>query len=75
MVTPLPMADDQIVRAAQEMIAEHGDAAIRAAEQRISVCKSEGFYSVAETWQLIREVIRDMQESDAKRGQALEVEN
>ena len=75
MVTPLPIADDQIVRAAQEMIAEHGDAAIRETEQRISVCKSEGFYSVAETWQLIGEVIRDMQESDTQRGQALEVEN
>jgi hypothetical protein len=59
------MTDDQIVRAAQELIAEHGDAAIRAAEKRISVCRCEGLHSVAKTWQLIREVIRDMQESAA----------
>ena len=70
LIRPLPIDDNQIVRAAKEMIAEHGDAAIGAVDQRISVCKSEGFHSVAKTWELIREVIRDMQESDAKRGHA-----
>jgi hypothetical protein len=59
------MTDDQIVRAAQELIAEHGNAAIRVAEKRISACTCERFYSIAKTWQLIREVIRDMQESAA----------
>ena len=72
MVTPLPVNEDQIVQAAKEMIAEHGLSAISAAQQRVSVCKSEGFHSVAETWQLIREVIRDMQESDAEKCQAFE---
>ena len=70
LVTPLPMDDDQIIRAANKMIAEHGDAAIAQADQRMSVCKCEDFYSGTKTWQLIREVIRDMQESDAKRGHA-----
>ncbi len=70
MITPLPIDDNQIVRAAEEMIAEHGDAAIGVADQRISVCKCEDLNSVAKTWHLIREVIRDMQESDARRGHA-----
>ncbi len=67
MVTPLPIDDNQIVRAAEDMIAEHGDAAIAQADQRMSVCKCEGFYSVAKTWELIREVIRDVQESNFKK--------
>jgi hypothetical protein len=67
---PLPIDDNQIVRAAEEIIAEHGDAALGAVDQRISVCKCEGLNSVARSWQLIREVIRDMQESDARRGYA-----
>ncbi len=70
MITPLPIDDNQIVRAAEEMIAEHGNAAIGVVDQRISVCKCEGINSAAKYWQLIREVIRDMQESDAKRGYA-----
>ena len=69
LVTPLPMDDDQIIRAANKMIAEHGDAAIAQADQRMSVCKCEGFYSVAKTWEIIREVIRDLQGSDFKKGQ------
>ena len=70
MVTPLPLDDDQIVQAAAELIAQHGDAALGVVDQQISVCKSEGFNSVAKTWQLIREVIRDIQESDARRDHA-----
>jgi hypothetical protein len=75
LVAPLPMDDNQILRAAKEMVAKHGDEAIRQTDQRIRLCKSGGFYSVAKTWQLIREVIRDMQESDAEEGQAFEAEN
>jgi hypothetical protein len=55
------------------MIAEHGDAAIGAigaVDHRISICKFEGLDSVAKSWRLIREVIRDMQESDAKERHA-----
>ncbi len=70
LIRPLPIDDNQIVRAAKEMIAEHGDAAIGAVDQRIGVCKSEGFYFVAKTWQLIREVIRDVQESDGEKRHA-----
>jgi hypothetical protein len=52
------------------MIAEHGDAAIGGVDQRISICKFEGLESVAKTWRLIREVIRDMQESDDRERHA-----
>jgi hypothetical protein len=61
------------------MIAEHGDAAIAAigaigaigaVDHRISICKFKGLDSVAKSWRLIREVIRDMQESDAKERHA-----
>ncbi len=70
LVTHLPIDDNQFVRTAKVMIAEHGDAAIGAVDQRISICKFEGLESVAKTWRLIREVIRDMQESDAKERHA-----
>ena len=70
LIRSLPIDDNQIVRAAKELIAEHGDAAIGVADQRISVCKCEDLNSVAKTWHLIREVIRDIRESDAKRGHA-----
>ena len=65
MVTSFPIYDNQIVQAAEEMVAEHGDAAIGVVDQRISVRKYEDLNSVVKFWQLIREVIRDMQESDA----------
>ncbi len=52
------------------MIAEHGDAAIGAVDQRIGICKFESLDSVAKSWRMIREVIRDMQESDAKERHA-----
>jgi hypothetical protein len=64
-VTSFPIYDNQIVQAAEEMVAEHGDAAIGVVDQRIAVCKYEDLNSVVKSWQLIREVIRDMQESDA----------
>ena len=70
------------VRTAKLRIAEQGDAAVAAVasvgaigaigavDQRISICKFEGLDSAAKTWRLIREVIRDMQESDAKERHA-----
>ena len=64
-IAPLPTDDRQtarvnkeIARVAKDMIAEHGNTAIAQADQR------------HQTWVLIREVIRDMQESDAKKSHA-----
>jgi len=64
-IAPLPTDDRQtarvnkeIARVAKDLIAEHGITAIAKADQR------------HQTWVLIREVIRDMQESDAKKSPA-----
>ncbi len=64
MVNHLPIDGEQVARAAEEMIAQHGDSALVEADKQIKTCESEGFESVAETWSLIREVIRQIQQSD-----------
>ncbi len=58
------MDGGQVARAAKEMIAQHGNSALVEADKQIRTCESEGFDSVAETWKLIREVIRQIQQSD-----------
>ena len=58
------MNSEQVARAAEEVIAQHGDSALIEADKLIRTCESEGFDYVAETWKLIREVIRDTQQSD-----------
>jgi hypothetical protein len=65
LVNHLPINGEQVARAAEEMIAQHGDSALIEAGKLIRTCESEGFDYVAETWKLIREVIRDTQQSDA----------
>ena len=44
------------------MIAEYGSEALTKADERANAYKSEGFDSVAKSWELIREVIEDLQE-------------
>ena len=68
MVTPLPLDDSQIAHAAEEMIAEYGSEALTKADERAKELQSEGFDSIAGTWELIREAIKDLQESDGKMG-------
>ncbi len=46
------------------MIGEYGDEALTKADDRVKNLKSQGFDSVAKTWELIREVIKDLQQSD-----------
>ncbi len=46
------------------MIAQHGDSALVEADKQIRTCEADGFDAVAETWKLIREVIRQIQQSD-----------
>ena len=55
LVTPFPTDEKQIARVAKDMIAEHGNGAITQADQH------------HQTWEVIREVIRDLQEFDAKK--------
>ena len=64
MVNHLPIDGKQVARAAEEMIAQHGDSALVEADKQIRTCESEGFDYVAETWKLIREIIRDTQQLD-----------
>ena len=64
MVNHLPIDGEQVARAAEEMIAQHGDSALAEADKQIRASESEGFDHVAETWKLIREVIRNTQQSD-----------
>ncbi len=53
------------MRAGKELIAQHGDSALVQADKHISICESEGFHSVAEDWKLIREAIRQIQQSNS----------
>ncbi len=65
MANHLPIDSEYIVRAGKELIAKHGDSALVQADKQISICESEGFDSVAEIWKLIREAIRQIQQSDS----------
>jgi len=64
LVSALPLDESQIARAADEMIMKFGDEALGHADKRINALKSEGFDSFAKTWELIREVIKDVRMSD-----------
>ena len=64
MANHLPIDGEQVARAAEEMIAQHGDSALVEADKQIRTCESEGFDYVAETWKLIHVVIKDTQQSD-----------
>ncbi len=66
MVSALPLDESQIARAAEDLIAEYGNEALTKADDQVKKLKSQGFDSVAKTWELIREVIKDVQKSDDK---------
>ena len=66
MNSAFPLDQIQIARAAEDSIREHGDEALTKADDQVEKSKSEGFESVAKTWKLIREVIKDEQTSDDK---------
>ncbi len=62
------MSDLDLRRAAEEMIAEHGDTALTQAEERVRALTAEGFDSLAKTWERIAGTIREMQRTET--GQA-----
>ena len=64
LVSALPLDESQIARAAEEMIAEYGNRALTKADERVKKLQSEGFDSVAKTWELIRDAIKDVQKAD-----------
>ncbi len=51
------LSQADIKRAAQKMIAEHGEHAFIKASDEISAQNSKGFYALAGSWQLIREEV------------------
>ncbi len=66
LASALSLDEIQITRAAEDMIWEYGDEALTKADARVKNLKFQDFDSVAKTWELIREVIKDMQKSDDK---------
>ena len=64
MVEALPIGPDGIYRAAEEMIGEHGPEALAEAKKRAQTLRSEGFESIAKTWDLICAVVRDLDGSE-----------
>ncbi len=64
LASALSLDESQIARAAEDMIWEYGDEALTKADDRVKKLKSEGFDSMAKTWELIREGIKDLQQSD-----------
>ncbi len=48
---PLPLTSADLERAAEELIADHGDAALEQAEKRVRALRSEGFESMARIWE------------------------
>ena len=68
MVSALPLDQSQIARAAEEMIAEYGGAALTKADERFKELQSEGFDSVAQTWEMICEAIGNIQALNSDAG-------
>ena len=67
-ITPLPLSDLDLRRAAEEMIAEHGDVALTQAEERVRALTAEGFDSIAKTWERIAGAIREMQRTKTRQA-------
>ncbi len=65
---PVLLSETSVKSAAEEMIAEYGNEALTKTDERVKALQREGFDSVAKTWELIREVIKDLQESSDKMG-------
>ncbi len=68
LVTPLLLDQSQIARAAEEMIAEHGNEALTKADERVKALQSEGFDSVAQTWEMICEAVENIQAANPDAG-------
>jgi hypothetical protein len=64
LVFALPLDETQIARTAEDMIGEYGDEALTKTDDWVKKLNSEGFGSFAKTWECIREVIKDLQQSD-----------
>jgi len=68
-ISPLPLSDLELRRAAEEIIAEHGDVALTQAEEHVRALTAEGFDSIAKTWERIADAIREMQRTKTGRAE------
>ncbi len=59
-ILPLPLYDEDIKRAATDMIGIYGSGATAKAEGYIEGLNSEKHYSLAKTWEAIRDKIREL---------------
>ncbi len=65
-IASAPMIGVDLKRSAERLIAEFGDTAWAKAEERAHAMRSEGFESMAESWELIREAIGEIQQGSAQ---------
>ncbi len=68
MVEALPIGPDGIHRTAKEMIAECGPETQAKAKKQAQTLRSEGFESLAKTWDLICAAILDLDDSKHSPG-------
>lgn len=54
----LPLSFEDLQRAADNLVAEHGGAAAATARARAEELRSQGFEALALTWQLIEKAVR-----------------
>ena len=60
-ILPLQLSDEDITRAATDTIRIYGKGAAAKAQEYVDGLYSEGSQSLAKTWELIRERIRELQ--------------
>ncbi len=63
-ILPLQLSDEDIARAAEEMIEIYRTAAVAKAEEYVDRLSSDGSHSLSKTWELIRDRIKELHEED-----------
>ena len=67
-VTHLFLSDEQIRRAAEEMLEKHGDGSLGVVTEQIGILRSEGYDSFADHWQMVYDEITRIRDAEGYRG-------
>lgn len=67
-VTHLFLSDQQIRRAAEEMLDKHGEGCLGIVTEQIGILRSEGYDSFADHWQLVYDEITRMRDASGYRA-------
>ena len=67
-VTHLFLSDEQIRRAAEEMLEKHGDGSLSVVTEQIGILRSEGYDSFADHWQMVYEEIARLKDTEGYRN-------